>query len=262
MNRLILILIIASVAFAPVPAPGPDDACLAASKDPQSGAAVCLYCYGYEVIPESTKCADKNMDHCIMSLQLPGFPASFCNICEKGFSLDLNNQATCAPVAAADKVENCDYYWIPGKTNQSKCMGCAKGYVAKFTDQSTLTIGCFQPDVTHKVIDNCETMVINEFKKTHKETVTVSNCQICEEGYTLYQTNKATGFLKEVTTSECVPQTGHFQGCAVHNKDYSILGELEDAYCGMCDPRAGYRAHQLIGRWKNGKMMCKKWSTN
>lgn len=254
MNKIFITLILASLTLAQTPQP--ENACLAYEKDPMSGFTDCLYCYGYKVLPQTNKCDKTNFDNCIFSLQLPGFPQTFCNLCNKGFAVNTDD-GTCPAVATTDVVENCDYYWIPPKTTSAKCMGCSKGYVAKFTKQATLDVGCFKDDA--HMIKNCDSMTINEFKKSHHETITQINCQICEDGFTLFQTIKVTGFLKDIVTSQCIPQTGHFQGCAVHNKQFSIIGELEASYCGMCDPRNGYAAHGQIGKWKNGNKMCKKW---
>lgn len=213
MIKIILALFLISVTLAQTPAP--TDACLAYEKDPMQGNVDCLYCYGYKVKAGTAKCDTVNTPNCIFSLQIPGFPKSYCNLCEKGYSVNLND-GTCVAVAQADIVANCDYYWIPEKTTASKCMGCSKGYYADFTKQATLDIGCSKNDP--KMIANCDSMTINEFKKSHTEVITQSNCQICADGFTLYQTIKATGLFKDIVTSQCVPQTGNFQGCAVHNR--------------------------------------------
>jgi len=134
---LISIIFVLGLTLADNPHPAHQNACLALAKDPMQGELECLYCYGYKVVPMTTRCDSVNTDNCIFSTQLGGFPQSFCNLCEKGYSIDLNNQAVCVKVAEADIVENCDYYWIPGKNNQSVCMGCSKGYVANFKDQAT-----------------------------------------------------------------------------------------------------------------------------
>ena len=255
MKTIIITLLLVTLATAQAPIPSYKDACLAFEKDPVQGNIDCLYCYGYNVLPGTARCDTKNQANCIFSLQLPGFPKSYCNLCNKGFAANLND-GTCPSVAPADVVENCDYYWIPPKTTSAKCMGCSKGYVAQFTKQATLDIGCFKNDPL--LIANCDSMVINEFKKSHHETITQINCQICADGFTLYQKIKATGLFKDIVTSQCIPQTGHFQGCAVHNRQYNLLGELEDSYCAMCDPRGSYKAHGEISKFKNGDKMCKK----
>lgn len=259
LKSTIFITLVASIVLADLPPPpASKEACLAYSKDPMEGNVECLYCYGYKVKPLTSECDTTNFDKCIFSLAVPGFPNTWCNLCEKGYAINTDD-GSCPAVAEADKVENCDYYWIPEKTTAAKCMGCSKGYVAVFSKQATLDIKCIKDDT--KMIANCDSMTINEFKKSHHETVAIQNCQICEEGYTLAQKIKVTGFLKDIVTSECIPQTGHFQGCAIHNKQYSILGELQASYCGMCDARANYRAHTLMGKWKNGNHMCKKWDS-
>ncbi len=252
MNKLIIALFLASAVVALDPA----DACLAYQKDQQGGNVDCLYCYGYNVRPGSPKCLSTSMPNCIFTVQLPGFPQTFCNICEKGYSLDMNNNAVCKAVATADIVENCDYYWIPQKMSNSKCIGCSKGFYAFFSKESTLDVSCVKNDP--KMIANCDSMTVNEFQTSKHEVVVQANCQICAEGFTLYQTIKITGFLKDFVTSQCIPQTGHFQGCAVHNKEYNILGEVAASYCGMCDPRGGYKAHGEISKFKTGDKMCKK----
>lgn len=253
-----LLFAFAVLAQSPPTPPAPADACLALEKDPTQGEVVCLYCYGYKTIPFHAKCDTKNFDNCIFSLQIPGFPKPACNLCQKGYAVNLND-GTCVPVSQSDVVPNCDYYWIPEKMTNSKCSGCSTGYVANFTKQETYDISCTKDD--SKLIANCQSQIINQFKKSSKETVTVMNCQICEDGFTLYQTIKATGFLKDIVTSQCIPQTNHFQGCAVHNRQYNILGELEASYCGMCDPRGSYKAHEEIDTWKKGDKMCKKISS-